>query len=458
MLLSLLHLWIGCTSHSSSEPQKEVTLVVEEMEISAYLSPHLPNVINVDVNMANASGNVWVTAQTQDGERNTKTHNISGFGTIPILGIPPNSQVELQIFSNIDEEYIESTPFLMETENLIPQAGQMSLSITQYSEIPDGYFMGSLFGEPEILVIFDTQGEFLWATRQYDDENGGIDSTLSVDNQSILFNRFAKDNTIDNGAIIRIGFDGSPIETITTPMGHHLFTELPDGTITYIALDIRETEAYGSVCGDQIIEVTPDGEEHVVFSTWDTVTLYESSSFYSPFYTQCHDWTHGNGIVYNETQDTYLFSMAGTNLIYEIDRMGNVLHRFGGLNDYDADYTFEPPDSVFAYPHGANWSNEGELMLLSTKDLHSRFISFEVDRQNQKLRKRWHYGAGYNYNVQYLGEIKEIDQANRMINWGSLGHLQIISPTGNIKWEAHASLGHWFAQFEFIDTLPGMEE
>ena len=95
MFLYILHLLMGCSSDSTSEPQKTVDFSIQELSISAYLSEHIPNVINVDIDMGNQIGDVWIMAQTEMGERNTTTYNIDGKGKIPILGLPPSSQVEL---------------------------------------------------------------------------------------------------------------------------------------------------------------------------------------------------------------------------------------------------------------------------------------------------------------------------------------------------------------------------
>ena len=43
-----------------------------------------------------------------------------------------------------------------------------------------------------------------------------------------------------------------------------------------------------------------------------------------------------------------------------------------------------------------------------------------------------------------------------MVNWGSIGRLQLIEPQGHLHWEAYLPLGRWFAQVERLESLPGM--
>ena len=90
--------------------------------------------------------------------------------------------------------------------------------------------------------------------------------------------------------------DGTTIRTIETPLGHHVFTELPDGTITYIALD-RRTPEYGQVCGDALIEIAPDGSRTST-QHGANIPLYESDFFHADFYPQGRDWTHTNFVEY----------------------------------------------------------------------------------------------------------------------------------------------------------------
>ena len=217
---------------------------------------------------------------------------------------------------------------------------------------PGGYFLGTLFGDPELLSIWDTSGRILWAVRQYDETHGGIDSRIHTDGNSILFNRFSKNKEIDDGAIHHIALDGSPLNQSATPKGHHVFTQLPDSTLIYIKLDERETEEHGLVCGDALIKLHQDGSMETIFSVWDHMTVSETRFFYNSFYPQCKDWTHGNFIDYDANRDSLIFSTAGADVIFELTTNGDVIRIIGGQPELPSDYELHPPGASFGYPHG----------------------------------------------------------------------------------------------------------
>jgi hypothetical protein len=455
MSLGMMWFWLISCRASVEDPDDGSGQSGGPFSFEALLSEHVPNVLVIEADLEEP-GEVWAIAETENGRLQTKRYGAAPKASVPILGIPPLGEAEVTVFAEIQGEVYESDSFAISVGPLIGAAAQVQLE-TSGSEALGGYFLASLFGEPELLAIFDTQGQILWAIRQYDNAHGGIDSRVGRDGQSILFNRFAKDKLIDGGAIERIGLDGRPIESIATPLGHHIFDELPDGSLAYIALDARETEEYGMVCGDTVIEIGVDGVHREIYSTWDDLTLFESETFDSTFYPQGMDWTHGNSLIYDEDRDTYLFSMAGADLVLELGRDGHVHRQIGGLGSVDSEYGVDPPAGVFSYPHSPQWSREGELMMMSTIAGQSKAVSYEVRDSEMRIHQSWTYGEDLHHHVLHLGEVAEVSEDQRMVNWGSVGHLQVIDGEDSVLWEAFTPLGYWIAQADHLEVLPGME-
>ena len=53
-------------------------------------------------------------------------------------------------------------------------------------------------------------------------------------------------------------------------LAHHMFAQLPDGTMSYLTMDIREwtdpdTGEVLDLIGDAIVEISPDGEQEIIF-------------------------------------------------------------------------------------------------------------------------------------------------------------------------------------------------
>jgi hypothetical protein len=161
-------------------------------------------------------------------------------------------------------------------------------------------------------------------------------------------------------------------------------------------------------------------------------------------------------VEYFEETDRYLISMASTNMILELDRDGNVYKTIGGKGARGFDYSVVPPSDIFAYPHSPQWNHQGELLLMSTVGNQSEVLSYAIDEESKTLTKTWGHGTDYNYNVRHLGELSQNEQYG-FVNWGTSGHIEILDSENNIIWEIFSPFGSWFAQFNHLSELPGME-
>ena len=448
--------FLSCTATNidSSEPET-LTSSSTESAVQAHLSTHIPTVVNVDITLQK-DGTARLTAMHEQTLLSSKPIYIPAQGsvTIPFLGLPQDYDATLSIELKYDDQTEEFHTINIQTGSFsLPTP---TLEIVDTSPDPVGYFMGTVFGEPERLLIFDRAGNIVWQRRQYDEEHGGIDSHISNDQRAIFFNRFSKDKSIDSGHIEKIALDGTPIKSIRTPMAHHVFTQTDTQTLAYIALDPRETDEYGMVCGDSIIEIDQDSATSILYTTWDDIPLYESEYFSSTFYPQGHDWTHTNFLSYNASRDSFLISMASTNMILELDRAGNVLKKIGGQGARGFDYSVDQPSDIFAYPHAPTFNPAGDLMLMSTMGERSSVIAYSIDEDTKKLHKVWEHGKDYSYNVRHLGQIISVPPY-RFVNWGSVGHMELLNQQAEVVWEAYTPLSYWFAQFQYLKHLPGME-
>ncbi|MEC7987277.1 MAG: aryl-sulfate sulfotransferase [Myxococcota bacterium] len=450
----MLLIFIACQG-SKIEDSANTATQVGSLTAEASISEEIPTVVNLDLTLSE-SGQIRVEAFFDDESVQTKPVLLPSPGTVrvPILGIPQQKDVEIEISAQTDTNSYQST--LNIRTGSFPISAP-SMDVYPYRDDISGYFLGTIFGPPERLVIFDMQGRILWQIQQFDDNHGGIDSRLSQDKKSIYFNRFSKDKNVDGGHIHELALDGTPIRQIETPMAHHTFTELPDGTLTYIALDPRDTEMFGPVCGDKIVEISPDGSQSTIFSTWGNLTLFESEYFDSTFYPQGHDWTHTNFISYNAESESYWLSMASADIVLEIDRNGSILQTIGGHGSVDNEFQFQPGLSRFSYPHAPQMGENDTLLLMSTVGDYSRALEYVIREDEKILQKVWEHGSDYQYNVRHLGEITDTQNGYRMVNWGSIGHLQLLDDSQHVVWEAKTPLGFWFAQFDYLPSLPGME-
>lgn len=336
-----------------------------------------------------------------------------------------------------------------------PNLPRLPVSSDFPGAVAEGYILGTLMGEEPSIFIADREGYLLW---EYPGQVG-IQSPVAVpsrDGTHLLFNRVAADRGVDISEIDRLLLGGAITERIRTDSGHHTFQELADGTLAYLAIDVRETEEYGPVVGDRVLELHPDGSVTEVFSVWDHLNLVYNENWEGSYYPQGYDWTHGNALYYDEATDTYLVSFRNINAFVEVARStGEVLRQFGGQN---SDYAID--GEGFRYQHGVYWTPEGHLLMTSSDDyggeLETRAVEYAVDPERRELEQVWAYGEGLGIHARALGEVHRMRNGNTLINFGTAGLLREVSPDGTTLWEIQLSDGDFFGRAQLLEDISGL--
>jgi hypothetical protein len=187
-----------------------------------------------------------------------------------------------------------------------------------------------------------------------------------------------------------------PAADLGLPSLHHEIMVLPNGN--YLALSLAfEDHTYPTlgpqhVAGDVIVEFTREGE---VVWTWDAFDHMdpqrlretpEALPIIDPATgEESLDWTHANGLIYEEADDTVIISLRHQDWIMRIDRAtGDILWRLG----YEGDFTLADGDRWFYHPHSPEWQEDGSLVLYDNgivtvetppPGVRSRAVRFEVD-------------------------------------------------------------------------------
>ncbi|MCP4804736.1 MAG: hypothetical protein GY884_05235, partial [Proteobacteria bacterium] len=132
-----------------------------------------------------------------------------------------------------------------------------SVDVTLFDEdlaSPEKYWLAVMPGVPSKIFVMDREGTILWNVVLGDDQ-------VSADirfarNGDILYNYFAESHYKDAGSVVRIGLDGEIAAELKTPLAHHVFTEREDGTLAYLAIDLRSWDPFGDIVGDAVYETT----------------------------------------------------------------------------------------------------------------------------------------------------------------------------------------------------------
>lgn len=379
---------------------------------------------------------------------NTETHP-----RIPLIGVAPGAVATVTAQTS-NTERIDVAQSDIQVGALSSIIGDVQFDVVT-NDFQSGYWLVSIFNQAQTLaMIIDMNGTILWGIPQGDDDNGGVDIQLAPEGDGFWMNTFPIGEDRSATQLHRVTLDGEIQDRIDIPNAHHLFDMPASDEFLWLSYDLRETEEYGSVCGDTLLKTSAAGEE-LIFNSWDWLTLFESGSWNFGIPLDCRDWTHGNGIHYAADRQSYLMTFAGADLIMEIGLDGVPRQILGGLAAQDNDYTYDTMDDAFSYPHGANWSSEGEILVLSTVNNVTEAVALSVE--DDVIKKTWSFGSEYGHRALNLGEVTQITSEHRMINWGSVGRLQVVDSTDTVVFDLQTDLGYWFAEVEYLPNLPLMQ-
>lgn len=320
-------------------------------------------------------------------------------------------------------------------------------------EAPESYLIGGWYqfgGVGPQIIAARRDGTIVWYYEPTAGEPGSEGTSLDLhyaqDGSGLLYNVYGEagfgglDSHID-----KISLAGDTLASWTTPLAHHMFTELPDGTLTFQAIDTRswlnpETGEIETWTGDALVEIAPDGTQSTVFSVWDWLTPSQNAhtSEFDPY--AGFDWTQGNLVHYDATKEQYLLSLANAADVIDIARTTDGSTTVVDIYGLDG----VPADPVFDYPHGPNWLENGNLLMFMTESAGSGAIEYSL--ADGTPREVWRHG--FEQGALALGQAIRLPSGNTFINYGANLTLQEVTPAGEVVWQA-------LPKFRSATSFPG---
>jgi hypothetical protein len=368
----------------------------------------------------------------------------------------PAEQILLGIPYDIDFTYrvvMETAGGQVATEDYIGKTARLSglslpdlLASDSERYEPSGRFLmasinkqsGGWTGGEYWKFIADRQGRLVWAM-QTPNNHWTIYMRVSYDGTSILWDEQTYWSDWDGGQgsqVHRMKIDGTIEESYSVPGQHHVYTQLADGSIVWgAANDPSET----------LERRYPDGTQERI---WDCEEWMDD--------IDVNESCQSNTLYWHEPTDTFLFSFYTTSTAVEIDHAtGATLRQWGQLH---RSWDFDPPDSIFQWQHGLNYTDEGTL-LLSTEvplgDWESETAAREyiVDDDTETLVEIWNYGLGRGVYANTAGEAHRLANGNTLHNYGSDGSVREVTPEGDIVWGMEWSGDKLLGRSVFIEDL-----
>ncbi len=385
-----------------------------------------------------------------------------------LLGMPPETEVAWRS-TTVDEDGVETVcEGTVTTGALDPDLPYLSLDVDQPGQDPDTrWFAGTMVDsnfDDALLFLVDRAGDWLW-WRKMEKGQAILQFEPTPDETGEFFyTRFDPDRVEDIGAAYRLKTTGvRDGEGQRLVMGHHFVFMHPDGTVAYSAADKRDwtdpsTGEVIRVAGDDLVEVSPDGEQTTLYSSWDHLPVEETSYWSIPFYPDAEDWTHANAVTYSEERDSYLLSFANLATVVEIDReTGEPLRTFrGDAEPLEGAYTVEGAATPFRHQHDPRWTEDGTLLMTSL-DPWSRVVEYEVDDASRTLREVWSCGAEEQDYVYVLGNARRLPNGNTFQGASVLSFLREWSPDCEELWKLRGPDDRRFGNVLPLQSLPRIE-
>ncbi|MFH1463920.1 MAG: arylsulfotransferase family protein [Pseudomonadota bacterium] len=282
-------------------------------------------------------------------------------------------------------------------------------------------------------VIMDRQGRPVWA-QAAPSQHWTLFAQVSADGTHLLWDEATFWSNFDSGLRSQVHrtYLDRQIASIPTPGLHHAFVELPDHTLVWGSQIHDESEA--------LVQKGPDQEDETVLWTCTTGWSDEQQGCES------------NGLFYAAGSDSFLYSFFTNDAVVEVDHQtGASLWWAGRL---DGGYTFDPPESEYAWQHGVSYTDEGHLLVSTHPSDGTRTTlvrEYAMDHDAGKLRQVWSYDAGIFASTN--GDAWRLPNGNTLHLLGSAGEINEVTPAGEVVWHATFGGEHLVGRGELVADL-----
>ena len=248
-----------------------------------------------------------------------------------------------------------------------------------------------------------------------------------------------------------------PVETDTI---HHDYVDLPNGNMLVLSSENRviedwytsETEAMApraaaNVIGDVIIEMTKEGEVLREWKLHDILDPYRIAynsmrrDFWSGHYGDfvegpVHDWTHGNAIIYEEADNSFVISLPYQDAVIKISMdTGELVWILGNHDNWREPWKeklLTPVGDVdWSYKHHAVSHTENGTYLLydngvgrtspfdpgmALEESYTRAVEYSVNEETMEVSQVWVYGPeDEHFYARYLGDVDWQEQTDNIL-------------------------------------------
>jgi hypothetical protein len=220
--------------------------------------------------------------------------------------------------------------------------------------------------------------------------------------------------------------DAIPVDTLAF---HHEVDELPSGNLVVLGVDRREIDGYYTsetdpdaprvtrqVMGDEVVEFARDGTVVWRWNAFDHLDpFFIGYNTFDGYWARrgfpgTVDWTHGNGLLYDASDDSLLVNLRHLSAVVKVDRAsGTVRWILGDPDGWPSNlqgkmFTLQQGGRWFAFQHAPVPTPHGTLLLFDNGNFQarpftrptlepaatwSRAVEYALDEDNRVAREVW---------------------------------------------------------------------
>jgi hypothetical protein len=354
-----------------------------------------------------------------------------------LVGFPPLAEVTFRPGRRVgDAEELGDT---RTAEVGLPPAGLPTFTplAGDWSGEPDELILTTTIGqEGGNVLLVNPDGEIVWYIT-FASRYAPVHAEASRDGDGLVYNYLVREDEEEAG-LCQVELSGAKRFCVPVPQSHHGFAQLPGGRY---AMLVSDTRLVGEklVEGDALIEVATNGDSFVLYSPWDHLKW---DSELQPDTDGYVEWTHANGVFYDEAEDTALVSMRNVSTIAQVDVSdAELLAVYGGVDGWG----FSSPGDSFLYAHGPAFTADRQLLVFDNQDVRkndpSRVMRYTLNAELERLEPTYTFYPDDGRSVSVLGSVFELGNGDLITSWGSSGEILRLTPEAELSWGLGSDVG-----------------
>jgi len=355
-----------------------------------------------------------------------------------LFGIPADSVVSVYLQAEVDDSIKKS-----QTETYsMPVLPSNLVTPTRYeAEIGEvsGFVVIPLISlNKQYILVLDGDGAVVWHKRLL---RWSLRARLNRARTHILYLENPP-GTYSEGILVKSNIHTDESVSIKIPGIHIDFVELPNGKFIAPSWEVRdfidEEGNTKSILGDTLVMFDENLEPVEVWNVFDHFEPDLSMPWSATNDNNLDgnpilDWSHLNGMNYDEEEHAVYVSLANLDALVKIDLQTGISWIMGSS---ESDFTSN--DDLVAFPHGVQGLSGERLLVFNRHGINSTSCSnateIAYNSAQGTAEQLWSYSAEECFQVYYAGNSERKENGNTLISWSTVGVLDQVDSTGNLIW------------------------